>query len=186
VRLCPRRILCLSALALLFSKKNIFHRIWARPLTKPIVLTLLTSNMALLAILTPGGVSTHSPSVLQPPWPNLEPAFKKPPLAAPCRPTDSTSLTNKGPRPSENPADHRIASGDNLVRLSLLLRSPRGPLPGAVALEKPVAAVFIAAAISLKSGCPRGKLRSALYNTVSDILPANLLLRRRQKNRWGG
>jgi hypothetical protein len=41
----------------------------------PVVLTFLITNMAHLIILTPGGgASTHSPSVLQPPWPNLGPA----------------------------------------------------------------------------------------------------------------
>ena len=57
-----------------FEEENIFDETKARLLVLPIVLTFLITNMALLAILTPGGASTHSPTVLWPSWPNLEPA----------------------------------------------------------------------------------------------------------------
>jgi hypothetical protein len=120
--------------------------------------------------------------VLQPPWPDLEPAagFKRPSRAVPYRPTDSTSLTNKGSRPSEAPTDHRIVSGDKIFRLLLMPRGLRGFLPSAVALGKPAATNFIAAAISLRPGSPRGKLR---IRHPASKAPASL---RRQKNRWGG
>jgi hypothetical protein len=51
-------------------------------------------------------------------------------------------------RPSEASAGHRIASGDNLVRLFLMPRGLRGFSPSAVALGTPGATNFVVAAIS--------------------------------------
>ena len=71
--------------------------------------------MVLLTILTLGGASMHSPSVLLPSWPNLEPAagFKNLYRAARYLPTDPTSII-KGRTPSILPQIIEYSLGTNL------------------------------------------------------------------------
>jgi hypothetical protein len=123
-----------------FRRKNISVGTKARLLAMPIVLTVLITNMTHLAILTLGGVSTHSPSVLQPSRPNLEPAAAFKNLLAQrsaVRLILQTSLI-KGRTPSiRTSANHRMLSGDNLVLLvlMLMLRGPRRSSPSSVTAD---------------------------------------------------
>jgi hypothetical protein len=99
----------------------------------PIVRTFLISNMTPLAILTLGGVSLHSPSVLLPSWPNLAPdaGFKNLYRAARCLPTDPTSII-KGCNPSILPQIIEYSLGTNLPCYFYCSKAPEAPSPSSV------------------------------------------------------